>query len=392
MRIGMVAGEYAPMQGGVGAYTRILAQALADLGHELFLYARQGSVEPDTRLHLTAHVSHERSAWGVRTLHDIRRWSEEFQPDVINLQYQTAAFDMSGFIHVLPHRVSQPWVTTFHDLRFPYLFPKAGPLRPWSVDWLARSSDGAIATNAEDQAHLADLTTTALIPIGSNILAGQPHAEDAPGALEQSRSALRQQIGAQPGDFLIGFFGLVNVSKGLDMLIESLSALRAEHMPARLLIIGGTAGSSDPTNAEYLKSIQALAARLGLDEFIHWTGYLDEADVSAHLAACDAVVLPFQDGASMRRGSLMAALRGGCAIVTTEPNTTTPLFIDEENMLLVPPHAPALAAALRRLRAEPALAAQLREGARLLSAHFEWPQIARQTADFFQQIIERRRP
>ena len=45
----------------------------------------------------------------------------------MNIQYQTAAYGMSPFIHFLPDALRPiPVVTTFHDLRFPYLFPKAG--------------------------------------------------------------------------------------------------------------------------------------------------------------------------------------------------------------------------------------------------------------------------
>src|SRR5260221_6772056 len=45
---------------------------------------------------------------------------------------------------------------------------------------------------------------------------------------------------------------------------------------------------------------------------IHATGGLEAADVSAHVAACDVLVQPYDDGISARRGSLMAglALRG----------------------------------------------------------------------------------
>ena len=34
MKIGLVTGEYPPMEGGVGAFTQELGQALAALGHE----------------------------------------------------------------------------------------------------------------------------------------------------------------------------------------------------------------------------------------------------------------------------------------------------------------------------------------------------------------------
>ncbi|MEZ4516231.1 MAG: glycogen/starch synthase [Chloroflexota bacterium] len=38
----MVTGEYPPMEGGVGAFTEQLAQALAALGHEVHVIVLQG--------------------------------------------------------------------------------------------------------------------------------------------------------------------------------------------------------------------------------------------------------------------------------------------------------------------------------------------------------------
>ena len=47
-----------------------------------------------------------------------------------------------------------PVVVTFHDLRVPYLFPKAGRLRPAAVTHLARAAAGVIATDPADEAEL----------------------------------------------------------------------------------------------------------------------------------------------------------------------------------------------------------------------------------------------
>ncbi|NJM39820.1 MAG: glycosyltransferase family 4 protein [Anaerolineae bacterium] len=40
MRIGLIAGEYPPLQGGLGDYTRELARALAEAGHEPHVLCR----------------------------------------------------------------------------------------------------------------------------------------------------------------------------------------------------------------------------------------------------------------------------------------------------------------------------------------------------------------
>jgi glycosyltransferase involved in cell wall biosynthesis len=288
---------------------------------------------------------------------------------------------MSPTIHFIPDVVrSLPVVTTFHDLRFPYLFPKAGRLRDWTVMHLARASDGVIATNHEDMNRLAHMPCAALIPIGSNILDSLPDGFDP--------QPVRQQAHATSDDLLIAFFGLVNRSKGLDVLLNALASLGASGVPARLVIIGGGAGSSDPTNTQYRREIEALIVRLDLANYIYTTGFLDEETVGKFLAASDVVVLPFRDGASYRRGSLMAAIHYGCPIVTTRPMIEIPAFADGENMLLVPPNDPdALAAAIRQLFSSPELRHRLQRGAQHLAARFEWSNIARDTAAFFERVV-----
>ncbi len=375
MRIGMITGEYPPLQGGVGAYSRILAGEIAAQGHDVFVLSRAGTTSADPAVRLTAMIDR----WNAASLLTIRRWAHVNRLDVVNLQYQTAAYDMSPFIHFLPDVLrSIPVVTTFHDLRYPYLFPKAGRLRDWVVMHLARASNGAISTNHEDAARLRDLPCAAMIPIGSNILPALP--------ADYTPETWRERAGAQPNDFLIVYFGLINSSKGFEPLLHSLASLRAEGISARLLIIGST-GSSDPTNAAYTATIDALIARLDLDAYIQRTGYIDDEAVGAYLSAADAVALPFLDGASYRRGSLMAAIRYGCPTVTTTPQVSIPTFKDGDNLLLVAPNSvPALTNALRRLHESPDLRDRLRRGAAELARHFDWTHIARETIDFFARV------
>ncbi|MBK9751189.1 MAG: glycosyltransferase family 4 protein [Chloroflexi bacterium] len=376
MRVGLITGEYPPMQGGIGAYTRILAHSVAALGHEVHVLSRVGSTEDEPAIHLDPLIG----TWDVRSLGAIRAWARGV--DVVNLQYQTAAFDMSPIVHFLPDVIGRtPVVTTFHDLRFPYLFPKAGRLRDWIVAHLAKSSNGVIATNHEDALKIGHLPCTALIPIGSNIL--KPLADDFD-AVEW-----RRQAGAGDGDFLLAYFGLINRSKGLEPLLKCVAKLRAEHVPARLIMIGN-AGSSDPTNVAYMEEIDGLIERLELAPYIHRLGYIeDDTVIGAYLTAADAVVLPFADGASYRRGSLMAAIRYGCPTVTTIPRVHIPTFQNQDNLLLVTPDDPhALTHALHRLYESPQLRVRLKQGAAALALDFGWSEIARDTVEFYERVIK----
>ncbi|MBK9234160.1 MAG: hypothetical protein IPO15_25800 [Anaerolineae bacterium] len=71
----------------------------------------------------------------------------QIQPAVVLIQYQTAAFGLHPAVNLLPGwlrlrlgRRRPRLITTFHDLKFPYLFPKAGPLRLAAVRcWRSRA-------------------------------------------------------------------------------------------------------------------------------------------------------------------------------------------------------------------------------------------------------------
>lgn len=373
MKIGIITGEYPPMLGGVGAYTDVLAHSLTAQGHDIHLFSTSSANSTD--LPITKSVSH----WNLSSLFAARRWAAQF--DIVNLQFQTAAYGMSPFIHFLPDVVGKiPVVTTFHDLRHPYLFPKAGPLRDWIVMRLARASNGVIVTNHEDLQRIQHLPNVRLIPIGSNILTELPEDFDA--------AVWREKIGAQPGDFLIAHFGFVKLGKGLETLLESVVQLRRENFPARLLMIGGRTSTNEPTDAAYTAAIDQHITDLGISDYVYWTGYVDEREVGAYLTASDAVVLPFADGVSYRSGSLMAALRYDGVIITTTPRTAIPTFRDGENMLLFPPNdSAALTRQVRRLYDTPPLRVRLQEGARQLARQFDWTQIAQDYVEFFQHII-----
>jgi polysaccharide biosynthesis protein PslF len=326
--------------------------------------------------------------WGWRaTLGAVERATLDFAPDVLNIQYQTAAYAMHPAINLLPWlRRDLAIVPTFHDLLVPYLFPKAGALR-WGANLaLARGARGVIVTNAQDEERLARypwLLKLARIPIGSNIAAKVPPAFD--------RAAARARWGIPPESLLLCYFGFLNASKGGEELIEALASLCQGGEDARLLMIGGAVGASDPTNCAYLEVVREAVRARGLDERVVWTGHVEEAEVSAAFASADLCVLPYRDGASFRRGSFMAALAHGMAIVTTQPQVRVPELVEGENVLLVPPRdAVTLAAAIRRLAHDVALCARLRVGARALSAQFDWPRIAARTLEVYRDAAQRR--
>lgn len=396
MRIGLVTGEYPPMEGGVGAFTEQLARALNALGHEIYIITSR-KARPVEALPKPAAMFAPIDLGYAQLIPRIGRWrwpslsavadlAIRYDLEVINLQYQAAAFNMSSpAVHYLPWRLKGivPTVVTFHDLKTPYLFPKAGGLRERVVRGLARRARGVIATNAADLRRLEawDVKCVRQIPIGSNIDAYRPnHVE-----LDEARAGL----GLGAADVLLGYFGFLNETKGADTLIDALAELDGRY---HLVFIGGQTGASDPDNNQaFLAGLRQRIDRLGLAGRVHWTGFLPPQRVSTYLGAADLMVMPYRDGVSPRRGTLMAVLAHGRPLVTTTPAEAVPEFEHGGNMWLTPPDDPAaLAEAVAALAADPALRARLGQGAGELAHEFGWDAIARRTADFLAEIVAAR--
>jgi glycosyltransferase involved in cell wall biosynthesis len=396
VKVCFVTGEFPPLQGGIGDHTAHLARGLAGLGPEVHILttekvryagASEASASAPYRLHP------EVKGWGWGCWRSILRFARRERPDVLHVQYQAAAYDLHPAINLFPWWLRRAWpggdrpalVVTYHDLRVPYLFPKAGPLRRRVVLALARWSDAAIATNAEDEAALRRCSFDSLlrrIPLGSNVEPQLPPGYD--------RQEWRAGLGVAPETFLLTHFGFLNDSKGVELLVQALGRLREKGYNLRLLMIGGRTGDSDPTNVAYAARVEALITELGLAEQVIWSGYVTPAEVSANLQAADLCVMPYRDGLSFRRTTLIAALRHGLPVLSTHPAVPLPELAEGQNVALVPAgDAQALAQRIAALAADQDALARLAAGARALGQAFDWENIAERTWGVYREACVR---
>lgn len=286
----LVTGEYPPTPGGIGDYTVNLQRALSDAGIRATAYAPAAGGNP--------HVV-EYGAWGWRAARRVRRIARHVGADVIHIQYQAGAFDMHPSTNMLPWllRKSHPAITTFHDLRPPYLFPKASFIRRFAILRMARTSSQVVVTNPFDAGILAQAGININeIPIGPNLPA--PNAA------------------AIPAMDTVGFFGFPSRSKGIVELIEAIGLIDSRRRP-RLLLIGDLGTPSPNNDLVALDEIRQLVDENEVT--LDLTGYLSAQNASNALAGVGAIALPFQRGASLRSGSLLAALQAGRPVIATAP-------------------------------------------------------------------------
>ncbi len=370
LRVDIVCGTYPPDRCGVADYTRRLCAGLRDLGVDARVVTTCG---------LDAHADPAVPAdclakdWGVRSAFALARNLAEREPDIVHIQFPAYRYHGHWGIHVLPALMSRrgvPVITTLHEY---CMAPWGGRLKQLLNVGFSRR---VIVTNAQDRELIGRWMTQErldLIPIGSNI--------PLTGTREHGKEMLHS-LGVPAGNDVALFFGFVRPGKGVETLLRACAAA----MRARSLSV--TVVCPDP-EVSYRKSLQDLMEGLGIASDVFWAGYREGREASSLLLASDVVVLPFEDGATMRRGSLLAALTHGRPVVTTRSRATPREFRHGVNMMLARPgNHQELAQYLRAVLEDATLREQVTAGARELGRAFDWRRICAATVAVYERTLE----
>lgn len=152
--------------------------------------------------------------------------------------------------------------------------------------------------------------------------------------------------------------------KGHAVLLDALALLRARGLEVRAELVG---------DGPLRRELERRIARHGLEGAVRLRGALPHEEIPRVLAGATAMVLPSVTQADGQMEgipvALMEAMAAGVPVISTRLSGIPELVRDGEGGLLVPERDPeALAAAMARLAADPALAARLAAGARAIVA------------------------
>jgi len=196
---------------------------------------------------------------------------------------------------------------------------------------------------------------------------------------EQVRSDaenLRNQYGDLP---LLLFIGRLRHYKGVDVLIRAMHDIRA-----KLLIIG-----TGPMQEEW----QNLAHAQNLFDRVFFLGDVSDKETLAARYASDLFILPSTNRAEALGIVQLEAMACGLPVVCTELGTGTS-YVNRDGVtgLIVPPNDPhALAAAINRLLAAPAMRAKMgAEGRMRVRNEFSLVAMIKSTISFYQDALSER--
>ena len=192
------------MVGGVGRFTAELASALQAQGAQIAVLTDE-QVKAAAEMDAVRVVPGRRS-WGWRILSDIPACAHAAGAEWVHVQFQTAAYGMHPAINALPYFLRRQGLRsawTYHDLRVPYLFPKAGArLRNWVTRLPLRAADAVVVTNQSDWESVQGQVQRGQlhrIPIGSDIESRRFTAE------ERTRRRAGRGYGSE--QLVVGYFG-----------------------------------------------------------------------------------------------------------------------------------------------------------------------------------------
>lgn len=247
--------------------------------------------------------------------------------------------------------------------------PATRPLLRRLDNATARLCDGLIAVSEdtrrayEDQGYPAERIE--VIPNGVDLDDGGPTSD------------LRDELGLPAGAPLVGEVARLCDVKGQRELIEAIASVPE----ARLVLVGADLEQDGAFEAE----LRREADRHGVSERVIFAGR--RADVGGLLGQLDVVALPsWTEGLPLVVLEAMARRR---AIVATPVGGTPEVVTDGETGLLVQPRDPeALAAAIRRLLADPDLRSRLGEaGRRRVAGRFTAEAMCRRVLDLYDEVV-----
>jgi glycosyltransferase involved in cell wall biosynthesis len=369
LKILQVASYYAPVVGGMETVLQDLAEGLLAAGDQVtVLCAASGPRAADEIMtgvrvrrspSLGKLLSQPLTPFLPATLHRLHR-----DHDLVHLHMPNPLAEAA--VASLPR--TAPVVVTYHAdvIRQKALRPLYGPVRRAT---LARSRRIVVPTEnhikySEVLPAFAD--RCAVVPFGIS---------RARYRLTEAARARAAELRALHGPFVL-FVGRLVYYKGLPQLLESMSDVQG-----RLVIVG-----DGPLRAPIEKKI----ASLDLGSRVTMTGAVSQAELNAHLEACELLVLP---SISRSEGFGMTQLEGmlfGKPLVTTRlPSGVQLVNEDGRTGFQVPPGEPrALAAALGRLLADGRLRATMgAAAAERVASRFSLEQMVRGYRDVYRQAL-----
>lgn len=173
------------------------------------------------------------------------------------------------------------------------------------------------------------------------------------------------------------YVGSVEPRKNLLRLLDAYREVRRWSESWKLVIVGAR---------NYWKSspVAQKVKELGLEGQVKFTGYIPDEDLPALYNAADLFCFPsLYEGFGL---PVLEAMACGTPVVTAN-SSSLPEVAGDAALLVDPYNVAEIAAAMRRILEDPALAAELRQRGLERAKQFTWEKTARQTIAVYEKVL-----
>ncbi len=357
---------------GLGRYAESLARGLLPLlGDELaFFYNREAGVEPLAGLeHVPARtVSLGYKPWRMLVwLGQLGRIRFDRLLPGARLYHATE--------HLLMPLAGVPTVLTVHDLIFRRYPAHHKPLnRAYlnaTLPLFCRRAGHIIAVSEQTKRDIMAAYHVPAQKISVIHEAADPRFRPQP---PETVAEARARYGL-PARYLL-FVGTIEPRKNLGRVLAAFERLHRERLTDALVIVGRRGWLYDA----FFAQLEASPAR----QAVLFPGFVPDADLPAVYAGSQAVAFP-----SEFEGFGLPVLEGmACGAPVVCSNTSSlPEVAGDAALLVDPLDTDALTDALRRVLADPGLAAELRQRGYAQAARFSWSRAAQETAAVYERLL-----
>ena len=200
-------------------------------------------------------------------------------------------------------------------------------------------------------------------------------------------ASVKAGLGLEGREVILSF-GLLGQGKGIELALDALPAVVAEHPATCYVIVGATHPELVRVEGEaYRSRLVAQVEALGMEAHVRFVDrFVGRVELTRWLEAADVFVTPYPKLDQIVSGTLSYAMGAGRAIVST-PYTYAAELLTDGRGVLVPPGSPeALATALNDILSDRELRAALGQRAYAYSRGMVWSAVGAEYRAAFERV------
>ena len=194
---------------------------------------------------------------------------------------------------------------------------------------------------------------------------------------DMTKSEARRILGINEGTKVLLFFGIVRPYKGLRHLLDALKIIKdedPENTRDLLLLVAGDFSGSRPEYDEIMEN-HGIADLISITD-----GHIPISEVEKFFAACDLVVLPYED--ATQSGVIQVAYSFDKPVLATRVGGLPDVVFDRETGYLVDPQRPDLIADCIKDFFDNNMAESLAEGIEREKYRYSWDRMEKIITEF----------